>query len=142
MPMVTQTVIHPGAAGIDLAAEVHYVAVPAERDPQPVRSVGPTIDKLGALADWLQKCGIRTVAMEAIGSAACAPSSVRPEPSRPPRTSWRVSSTPMVKTRTGFESRQTWKSHPHPPTQRTLPAQAMFAIHQWMMANDIFLPLR
>ena len=37
-PMITQTVIHPDAAGIDLASEVHYVAVPADRDPQPVRN--------------------------------------------------------------------------------------------------------
>ena len=39
-PMITQTVIHPDAAGIDLASEVHYVAVPADRDPQPVRNFG------------------------------------------------------------------------------------------------------
>ena len=66
-PMITQTVIHPDAAGIDLASEVHYVAVPADRDPQPVRNFGPTTDQLIVLADWLQKCGIRTVAMEATG---------------------------------------------------------------------------
>ena len=64
---IAQTVVHPDAAGIDLAAEVHYVAVPAERDPQPVRSFGTTTDQLCALADWLQQCGIRTVAMEATG---------------------------------------------------------------------------
>ena len=58
--MVTQTVIHPDAAGIDLASEVHYAAVPADRDPQPVRNFGPTTDQLLVLADWLQKCGIRT----------------------------------------------------------------------------------
>ena len=62
--MNTQTVIHPDAAGIDFASEVDYVAVPADRDPQPVRHFGPTTDELIALADWLQRCGIRTVAME------------------------------------------------------------------------------
>ena len=62
-----QTVIHPDAAGIDLASEVHYVAGPAERDPQPVRNFGPTTDQLIVLADWLQECGIRTVAMESTG---------------------------------------------------------------------------
>ncbi len=46
---------------------MHYVAVPAERDPQPVRNFGTTTDQLIALADWLQQCGIRTVAMEATG---------------------------------------------------------------------------
>ena len=66
-PMITPPVVHLDAAGIDLAAEVHYVAVPADRDPQPVRSFGTTTDQLCALADWLQKCGIRTVAMEATG---------------------------------------------------------------------------
>ena len=45
-PMITQTVIHPDAAGIDLASEVHYVAVPADRDPQPVRNFGTTTDEL------------------------------------------------------------------------------------------------
>jgi transposase len=66
-PMITQPVTHPDAAGIDLASEVHYVAVPADRDPQPVRNFGSTTDYLIALADWLQQCGIRTVAMEAAG---------------------------------------------------------------------------
>ena len=66
-PMATQTVIHLDAAGIDLASEVHYVAVPADRGPQPVRNFGPTTDQLIILADWLQKCRIRTVAMEATG---------------------------------------------------------------------------
>jgi transposase len=62
-----QTVIHPDAARIDLAAEVHYVAVPADCDPQPVRNFGSTTDQLIVLADWLQKCRIRTVAMESTG---------------------------------------------------------------------------
>jgi transposase len=66
-PTVKQTVVHPDAAGIDIASEVHYVAVPADRDPQSVRNFGPTTDQLIVLADWLQKCGIRTVAMEATG---------------------------------------------------------------------------
>ena len=64
-PTVKQTVVNPDAAGIDLASEVHYVAVPADRDPQSVRNFGPTTDQLIVLADWLQQCGIRTVAMEA-----------------------------------------------------------------------------
>jgi hypothetical protein len=66
-PKITQTVVHPDAAGIDLASEVHYVAVPLERDPRPVRNFDTTTDQLIALADWLQQCGIRTVAMEATG---------------------------------------------------------------------------
>lgn len=57
----------PDAAGIDLGAREHFVAVPPERDPQPVRSFTTDTAALQALADWLLKCGVRTVAMEATG---------------------------------------------------------------------------
>ena len=57
----------PDAAGIDLGATEHFVAVPPERDPQPVRSFTTDTAALQALADWLLKCGVRTVAMEATG---------------------------------------------------------------------------
>ena len=53
------------AAGIDLGATIHYVAVPPQRDPQPVRSFGAFTEDLHALADWLITCKITTVAMEA-----------------------------------------------------------------------------
>src|SRR5215510_2152625 len=57
-------VLHPDAAGIDVGASELFVAVPADRDPEPVRSF-PTFTKdLHELADWLQGCGIRSVAME------------------------------------------------------------------------------
>ena len=59
--------LNPNAAGIDLGATVHYVAVPAERDPQPVRHFGTLTEDLQALADWLKSCAITTVAMEATG---------------------------------------------------------------------------
>ena len=58
---------NPNAAGIDLGATVHYVAVSAERDPQPVRHFGTLTEDLEALADWLKSCAITTVAMEATG---------------------------------------------------------------------------
>jgi transposase len=57
----------PDAAGIDLGATVHYVAVPPERDPQPVRVFGTQTGDLHQLADWLIACKIKTVAMEATG---------------------------------------------------------------------------
>lgn len=57
----------PDAAGIDLGATVHYVAVPPDRDQQPVRSFGTQTADLHALADWLIACKITTVAMEATG---------------------------------------------------------------------------
>jgi transposase len=44
-----------------------YVAVPTDRDPQPVRCFLSFTDDLQALADWPQKCGIQSVAMESTG---------------------------------------------------------------------------
>ena len=57
----------PDAAGIDLGSTVHYVAVPPDRDPQPVRHFGTLTGDLNVLADWLVQCRISTVAMEATG---------------------------------------------------------------------------
>ena len=59
--------IQPNAAGIDAGATVIYVAIPVDRDPQPVRCFLSFTDDLQALADWLQKCGVQTVAMESTG---------------------------------------------------------------------------
>jgi hypothetical protein len=55
------------AAGIDVGAEAHYVAVPPSDDPQPVRCFGAYTVDLAALADWLALCWITTVALEATG---------------------------------------------------------------------------
>lgn len=60
-------VIHPDAAGIDIGATEIFVAVPADRDENPVRSFPTFTQDLNALADWLQRCGIKTVAMESTG---------------------------------------------------------------------------
>jgi hypothetical protein len=57
-------VLHPDAAGIDVGASELFVAVSADRDPQPVGSFPTFTRDLNALADWLQQCGIRSVAME------------------------------------------------------------------------------
>lgn len=61
--------ININAAGIDIGAGVHYVAVPKDRDPQgrDVRNFGPFTADLIALATWLKKCQIDTVAMESTG---------------------------------------------------------------------------
>jgi len=61
------SVVHPNAAGIDLGAREHWVAVPADRDPEPVWCFGPSTPELEALADWLKACQITHVAMEATG---------------------------------------------------------------------------
>ena len=55
------------AAGIDVGAEAHYVAVPPSDDPQPVRCFGAYTVDLAAMADWLATCGITTVALESTG---------------------------------------------------------------------------
>ncbi len=57
------------AAGIDIGSESHYVAVPPGRDKenQDVRSFGTFTSDLYAIANWLKKCKIDTVAMESTG---------------------------------------------------------------------------
>jgi transposase len=63
----TLPVIDPNAAGIDIGATEVFVAIPADRDPKPVRCFKTFTVDLEKLADWLQQCGIRTVAMESTG---------------------------------------------------------------------------
>jgi transposase len=58
---------YPNAAGIDIGASSHFVAVPADRDDQPVREFASFTEDLNTLADWLSACGIDTVAMESTG---------------------------------------------------------------------------
>ena len=59
--------INLNAAGIDVGSDRHVVAVPAGRDEVSVREFGAFTTDLHALADWLTKCGITTVAMESTG---------------------------------------------------------------------------
>ena len=59
--------IHLHAAGIDIGSASHWVAVPADRDDQPVREFPSFTHDLEALATWLEACGIDTVAMESAG---------------------------------------------------------------------------
>jgi transposase len=55
------------AAGIDIGAAAHFVAVPPDRDPQPVREFATFTADLHRLADWLTACGVDTVVMESTG---------------------------------------------------------------------------
>lgn len=59
--------INLNAAGIDIGASEHWVSVPADRDEEHVRCFNCFTSDLHALADWLKKCGITTVAMESTG---------------------------------------------------------------------------
>ena len=76
-------VANPHAAGIDVHAAVHWVAVPSDHVPPPksgdpgvagaanlpvhVRKFGACTADLELLADWLRQCGITSVAMESTG---------------------------------------------------------------------------
>jgi transposase len=64
---VALPLLNPDAAGIDIGATEIYVAVPPDRDPEPVRMFASFTEDLNALADWLQQCGVGTVAMESTG---------------------------------------------------------------------------
>ncbi len=55
------------AAGIDVGASSHFVAVPADRTEQPVQEFEAFNADLYRLADWLAECGVETVAMESTG---------------------------------------------------------------------------
>ena len=61
------TITHPNAAGIDIGSASHFCAVPPERDDEPVRQFSSFTCDLNALADWLSRCGVDTVAMESTG---------------------------------------------------------------------------
>ena len=60
-------VVHSHAAGIDVGNGMHYVAVRPDRDPQPVRRFECFTADLHCLAEWLQRCGVKTVAMQSTG---------------------------------------------------------------------------
>ena len=55
------------AAGVDIGATEIYIAVPVDRDQQPVRHFSTFTEDLHAAADWLKACNIETVAMESTG---------------------------------------------------------------------------
>jgi transposase len=63
----TFVLTHPNAAGIDIGASSQYVAVPPDRDEQPVREFPSFTEELNKLADWLTACHVDTVAMESTG---------------------------------------------------------------------------
>jgi len=60
-------VVHPHAAGIDVGNSAHYAAVRPDRDSQPVRRFECFTADLYRLADWLQNCGVKTVALQSTG---------------------------------------------------------------------------
>jgi transposase len=61
------SMINKDAAGIDIGSGEHWVAVPEDRDEEPVRCFGCFTADLHAMARWLKECGVTTVAMESTG---------------------------------------------------------------------------
>lgn len=59
--------INAWAAGIDIGATSHFVAVPEGCSEVVVREFKSFTSDLYALADWLKQCGIQTIAMESTG---------------------------------------------------------------------------
>src|ERR1700748_1456315 len=55
------------AAGKDIGSDRHMVAVPEGRDEISVREFGAFTTELHDLAQWLKRCGIKTIAMESTG---------------------------------------------------------------------------
>ena len=47
---------YPNACGIDIGSTSHFVAVPADRDADPVREFRAFTADLQSLVDWLRQC--------------------------------------------------------------------------------------
>jgi transposase len=60
-------VLNNNAAGIDLGARHHHVAVPEDKATPCVRMFDVFTEDLVAIAEWLHSCEIETVAMESTG---------------------------------------------------------------------------
>jgi transposase len=61
------TRVHAGAAGLDVGATFHVVAVPPDRAEESVRTFRSFTGDLHRLAAWLKEVGIATIAMESTG---------------------------------------------------------------------------
>ena len=58
---------HPNAAGIDIGASSHFIAIPADRCDEPVQEFQCFTGDLHRAAHWLKDHSITTVAMESTG---------------------------------------------------------------------------
>src|SRR5205807_4531015 len=67
MCLEDRPVLEPNAAGIDVGAREMSVAVPPGRNENPVRLFGTFTEDLERLTDWLEQCGVTTVALESTG---------------------------------------------------------------------------
>lgn len=60
-------VMFPDTAGIDIGSKSHFVAVPSDRDSNPVREFSTFTADLHKMVNWLKECRIKTVVMESTG---------------------------------------------------------------------------
>jgi hypothetical protein len=67
MCLEDRPVLVANAGGIDIGAREIFVAVPPDRDPEPVRVFGTFTEDLERMADWLLRSSVTTVAMESTG---------------------------------------------------------------------------
>jgi len=63
----SMTLVHPNAAGLDIGSREIWAAVRPDLPGDTVRRFATFTPDLEALADWLQECGVETVAMESTG---------------------------------------------------------------------------
>ena len=61
------SIAYPNACGIDIGATSHFVAVPSDRDEEPVREFPAFTADLERLVQWLRRCRVTAVAMESTG---------------------------------------------------------------------------
>lgn len=64
---VMAKILNPNAAGIDISAKEHYVAVPEGRCKEEIRCFKGFTRDLHILAKWLKECRVDTIAMESTG---------------------------------------------------------------------------
>jgi hypothetical protein len=64
---VSLPVLFPDTAGIDIGSKSHFVAVPSERDNNPVREFSTFTADLHKMVNWLKECKIKTIIMESTG---------------------------------------------------------------------------
>jgi transposase len=64
---VEHPLFEPNAAGIDIGAREIFLAVPPDRNTDPVRKCETFTEDLHQMADWLVNCGVTTAAMESTG---------------------------------------------------------------------------
>ena len=67
MCLEDRPILEQNAAGIDIGSREIFVAVPPDRDQNPVRVFATFTENLQDLAAWLLRCGVTTAAMESTG---------------------------------------------------------------------------